>query len=275
MGLRTSPEGAGPDDDDDGFEQPGPLFDLSPPLPRETRAIPPAFVYPSPTAGRHEAGWMVSFADLISLLLTFFVLMFSMSELPADRWRSLTDVGPGRLNPAGEGIAAPRPAEFNLGWSFRRQAMDLDYLARVLEKTIADDPRLGDVRLRQAGNQLVVSLPADFLFQDGGATMTATAREAVRRIGFLLRNLSNKIGVMGYTEPTLASGGNFSSSWEMAIARAGDVANALHQDGYESNIVAYGNGDGSPQRGETRAGAERSALARGVDILILPAATGS
>ena len=92
--------------------------------------MPPAdpFLEPKPQAASGSSdgwAWMVIFTDLISLMLTFFVLLFSMSNLQLDRWENLIDVLSRTLSPnyqrrfAGK---APRRTRFWPGpnWSAAR-----------------------------------------------------------------------------------------------------------------------------------------------------------
>lgn len=69
-----------------------------------------------------KAAWMVTFTDLVSLMLTFFVLLFSMSSLQMDEWDAMIDTLTQSLNPGKVSTVAAATAEFNIGTIFRRQA---------------------------------------------------------------------------------------------------------------------------------------------------------
>lgn len=86
--------------------------------------------------------WMITFSDLISLLLTFFVMMFAMSDVKIDKWKNLTDTLSKNLNPARVDSSAIPTAVFNIDSLFRKPAINLDYLAGILEESISADPSL-------------------------------------------------------------------------------------------------------------------------------------
>ena len=50
----------------------------------------------------YSKGWMITFADLLSLMLAFFVLLFAMSKVEVDSWKALVDSLSNRLNPLSE-----------------------------------------------------------------------------------------------------------------------------------------------------------------------------
>ncbi|MDH5189305.1 MAG: flagellar motor protein MotB, partial [Rhodospirillaceae bacterium] len=78
-----------------------------------------------------SAAWMVTFTDLVSLMLTFFVLLFSMSNVKMDEWEAMIDTLTQTLNPSRLTTVADATSKFNIGTIFRKRAINLDYLTTV------------------------------------------------------------------------------------------------------------------------------------------------
>lgn len=229
----------------------------------------------APQVEKPKAAWMVTFTDLVSLMLTFFVLLFSMSSVKMDEWDAMTDTMTQTLNPGKLTTVAAATAKFNIGTIFRRQATNLDYLSGVLEAGVANDPLLSNSRIMLLDDRLIIAMPGDLLFPPGKAVMPDEARSALFTLGSLLRNVGNQIGVNGHTDPVApASDKGFQSNWELSLARASAVANALRRSGYTDDIIAYGYADSRFAQLPELATAERAKLGRRVDIVIFSTVGG-
>lgn len=232
----------------------------------------PAQIDPEEVAA--ERAWLVTFTDLVSLILTFFVLLFSMSNVNVGDWQNIIDSLSRTLRPTPEKIVKAQTATFNIGTIYRRQAIDLNYLSSVIEEGIKDIELLSDTQVMLLEDRLVIALPGDLLFQPGRAEMTERAREAMFVFGGLLGNIDNEIGVNGHTDPAPPAGSEYASNWELSTGRAAAVANALRAAGYKNDIIAFGYAASRYNQLPRVADETRRALARRVDIVVLPTAVG-
>lgn len=223
---------------------------------------------------RRSKAWLITFSDLVSLMLTFFVLLFSMSSVKVDEWENVIDSLSRTLDP--DRIVDPQPtsATRNIATAFRKRAINLDYLSSVLKETVDNVDLLEDAQLMRLEDRLVLALPGDLLFEPGQAVITERAQEVMFSLGGVLRNIGNQVGVNGHTDPTPLSGGTYASNWELSTARAAAVANSLKSAGYEDEIVAFGYADSRyaqlPNLSEDR----RRAFGRRVDLVIFPTTSG-
>lgn len=223
-----------------------------------------------------KAAWMITFADLVSLMLTFFVLLYSMSSVQMDQWDAMTDTLTQTLNPGKLTTVAAATAEFNIGTIFRRQATDLDYLSGVLQRGVEGDDLLKFSKIMLLDDRLVVALPGDLLFPSGRAEMPDEARSALFTLGSLLRNVGNQVGVNGHTDPAKPSKeSGFTSNWELSVARASAVANVLRQSGYTDDIIAFGYADSRYSQLPDMRAEDRARLGRRVDIVVFPTVEGN
>ena len=225
---------------------------------------------PPPGPSPQSKAWLVTFTDMVSLILAFFVLLFSMSSVKIGEWENMVDALSRTLNPERDQSIVSPTAQFNIGTILRKRAINLDYLAGVLEETVRDDPVLAEGRVVLLEDRLIIALPGDLVFEPGRATMSEEPRKAVFNLGGVLPNVDNQISVHGHSDPTPYEGDEFSSNWDLSLARAAAVANALNRAGHTENIRTLGYADARypmlPLMGEQ----DRTALARRVDIVVLP-----
>ena len=106
-----------------------------------------------PTRPR-SPGWMITFADLMSLLVSFFVLLFATTTVEQSNWERVVQPISEYLTGhrlAGKGAAeVPPPAKARL---------DLGYAAALLDKLLADQPALKGATVRHEEHRLVLRLP--------------------------------------------------------------------------------------------------------------------
>ena len=136
--------------------------------PADGTAGPP----PVPGYGRDESrgqggdstgAWMVTFTDLVALLLTFFVMIFAMSHVKTADWSSLTESLRRHLNSvAGQTVASPS-LRMDVPSPDRQPGADLDYLSELLAGHLSEAPGLADARLRRGEDRLFVSLPDSYV----------------------------------------------------------------------------------------------------------------
>jgi len=220
---------------------------------------------------RDGVNWMVTFVDLVSLLLAFFVLMFSMTTPEAPQWESFTaslrsaftSDNPTRARRAlmPETVQVEDPG---LGF-------DLGYLQKLLEAELARDALLRDAEVVEKGGRLVVSMASDVFFQPGSATLLPSGEGAIFNLAVALSQLDNRIDIVGHTDPRpfLSPMAAFSSNWDLSLARALSVAEALRKFGYDKPVEVRGAADG--KFGEIDPALdleERYRLARRVDLVI-------
>ncbi|MGJ3258638.1 MAG: OmpA/MotB family protein [Rhodospirillales bacterium] len=221
---------------------------------------------------RNTKMWMLTFTDLVSLLLTFFVMLFAMSNVKIDEWDKIIDSLSQTLNPAPEETIRKPTAQLNIGTLFYRRAVNLDYLASVIEENLSNDPLLRDVLIVRLEDRLLVALPGDLLFEPGAAVISERAQGAMLTLGAMFDNVGNTIAVTGHTDPEAPDGSSYASNWELSVARAASVANAIRRGGYEEKIVAFGYAATQYNRLPKLDDAAKRRLARRVDIIIMPTA---
>ncbi len=191
--------------------------------------------------------WMVTFADLVSLILTFFVMLFAMSTMRYDSWEVMIHSLSQRLNPTRADQESSPLADRNAQTVLVQQGADLDYLQSLILEKASDRPILSEANVTRLGDRLVISLRADGIFHQHGASLNDGGRVAVTAFADLLANVENGLDVVvrvGEIETQ-----SYPSKWELAVARAVSVARELNQAGIRRNISAFGLADTRNEKG--------------------------
>lgn len=195
------------------------------------------------SGGGSSDAWMLSFGDLVSLMLVFFVMMFAMSTLEEDLFEAMVSALAQQFNPTAQARRSTPSVDLDISKVTSREAFNLDYLHALIDDKLAGDPILGDIRLHQLHDRLVVSLPSDPLFEPGRTRLKEKARDTVARIGSVIQVLGNRIDINSHTDPEPVSNPAFPSNWEFTLARAIAIANELRRTGFAQDIYAFGLSD--------------------------------
>jgi len=223
---------------------------------------------------RASASWMVTLADLLALLLTFFVLLFSMNAVQMADWNSVIASFRKQFNPQAARISPVPEPDAEALRSFLPWGANLDYLTAVLRQKL-NTPPFEEARLFRLADRLVIALPADFLFAPASAEPSADAESIAAALAADLRRLSNTVRVVGHTDESRIMGGAYSSNWALSLARAEAMAKLLAEGGYEPPMTVLGYGSGRfADLAPSLPAARRAALARRVDIEILATGRG-
>jgi chemotaxis protein MotB len=215
--------------------------------------------------------WLVSFTDVMALMLTFFVLLFAMSHPKKEQWENFTrNIQENFQKYEGQQLNRGAEDAINISKINFSQALNLNYLQALINNLIEQEPSLSVVKVIDNGDSLIVALPSDLLFDVGQATVKSQANTALFTLAGTLRRIKNRVEIVGHTDPRPVSGGQYSSNWELSLARAANVAGVLENVGYDRPITIRGYGSGryediDPAVPET----ERLDLSRRVDVVIM------
>ena len=164
---------------------------------------------------------------------------------------------------------APPPDPSLMEGEETSRGLDLGYLDRLMGEKLSSTPELSGARLRRDAGRLVLSLPNDLLFAGGDATLSSRGRAAIFALSVALDTVDNRLLARGHTDPRpLAGGGRFTSNWELSLARALSVAEALRAAGLRKSVSVLGVADTHFAADLPTADiATRNAFARRVDIV--------
>lgn len=175
----------------------------------------PSDLPPDEDAGRPPP-WMISFVDLVSLLLSFMILVFAFSRLEGHAW---TDAARA-IRIAFGGPAWMRPDETpptTIEVTSDLPAVDLGYLALLVDARLGTRP--GESRSRRDGDRMRIG-PAGGVWQGGD-----DGASSVQQVAAILARVGNAVIVDAHVPANVSGPAN--SPWEAALTRGHDVASAL------------------------------------------------
>ncbi len=204
--------------------------------------------------------WVVTFADLMSLLLCFFVLLLSYSEMDAQKFHQLAIAMNASLGqqprldqvipPINSAPPTATSQDKNPEASAEDKASDDVALAlgkklqALTEQTRADGQQLtdvlrdpiarGELEIETQGQQIVVRRREQGSFESGSAALSPGAEQVLREVRRVLVDKPGSILVQGHTDDRPIKTARFRSNWELSAVRAVAVAESLMADGQVS-----------------------------------------
>ena len=252
---------------------------------------------------KEDAGvpaWVMTFADLMTLLMCFFVLLLAFSEMDAAKFKQLAgsmkeafgvqneiEV---RTIPKGTSVVAqefspgrPEPTPINTIRQFtidsNRNTLDLVEReveeierardqARNLRIALAEEIERGDVEIETEGTQIIVRIMEQASFLPGTVEVSPEFIPVLEKIAGLIDNTSGQVSVSGHTDNQPISNGRYRSNWELSSSRAVSVAHLLldGSDIDDDRVEVTGHADTRPR--DTNDTPEGRARNRRVEMLI-------
>jgi chemotaxis protein MotB len=199
----------------------------------------------TPDQGRDR--WMVSYMDVLTILLIFFVAAAAQSKMSKPV-----------LEKAVERVIAKAPEP-------PVPAPLISESQRKLESLGLD--------LKREPRGLVISLPQTILFASGDDAISAEARPLVEQIAAILREIPNKVTLVGHADAVPIHNRRFKNNWELAVARSLRLLELLGGDGAidESRLSVASYSSFDPK--DTNQTPDGRASNRRVEIVILDGAT--
>jgi len=241
----------------------------------------------------HER-WLVSYADFITLLFAFFVVMYSISSINEGKYKILSETLTGvfsqperSIKPIPVGDERPRTTEPD---NSMVDEASTEQIAPSTLQNIADSIRdafgglLQSDQLKVRGNELwiEIELSSGLLFPSGDALPNDMAFEIIEKIAKILAPYGNPVHVEGFTDNQPIRTAQFPTNWELSAARAASIVRMLAMDGVDpSRMAAVGYGEFQPvadnATAEGRARNRRVVLvvSRNLDVRRSVSGTGS
>ena len=227
------------------------------------------------------ADWLLTYGDMVTLLLTFFVLMFTTATIDGYQLRLILAAFPGLGNYTGGNTLEAGPlAELGntiMTLPSMERGRALSEARREAVSLFEPEIRSNQVRVVPDERGLVISLASDAFFASGSAEVNIDqTREILRKVATFLSSdlVANRtFRIEGHTDdiPTDPDG-RFPTNWDLAAARASSVLRYLVDYGVdESQFQLMSRGEYSPVVDNDTA--EGRAYNRRVDIIILTEGT--
>ena len=250
--------------------------------------------------------WLLTYSDLITLLMIFFVVLYSMSKIDAQKFQAVAEslnkaLGGGTPSKIELSSSPAGPSLFQTGTPSAKttapgkgkdpnnstytdpatnenknpgqgnadtEKMSIDSIKAKLDKFAADNGFQATLVTSVEERGLVVSIQETLLFESGSAGITAQARNILEKISTVLASAPNQIKVEGHTDNLPIKTPHFPSNWELSVIRSTNVVQILQRDGITPiRLSATGYGEYRPiASNDTEAGRSKN---RRIDLIIL------
>jgi chemotaxis protein MotB len=235
--------------------------------------------------------WLLTYADLITLLLALFMMLYAMSQLDLKKYQAFQQAFtqgmgkhvhalPGAGDPpngerlqtlpgatTGKPVPTPSPISDQLQPLFDQE--DLKKLKALLDKELKKTGLTDQVQVSLDNRGLVINVVSAVLFDSGQATLTYGGQRLLTSLGSVVQAMSNKLVIEGHTDARPISTPQFPSNWELSTTRATSVLRYLiTKDGVDDQrLSAAGYADTHPlAANDSEAGMARN---RRVDLVVI------
>jgi len=162
--------------------------------------------------------WLTTFNDLITLLMVFFVLLFSMGHMDVKRFTHFQNA----LQSAMGVLNAGRHGDEGL-ISDRQWSAGNDDRALSREETMKALPEADGLEAEYTRKGIKLTLNDSLLFRSGSARITEQGTRLLQRIGAVIKPMDRRIRIEGHTDDLPIATRRYPSNWELSAARAVEV----------------------------------------------------
>lgn len=197
----------------------------------------------------HER-WLISYADFVTLLFAFFVVMYSISSVNEGKYKILSN----SLNLAFNTTPKESTQQQNqqeqmlkalvdrrtarLGEQQRKIQEHMNALSENLGQIMLPMINQGLVGIKQTRRGVVIDISANSLFRTGDATLQPEVLAVLHQVAAVLSRDEQPIEVEGHTDDVPIKTAQFPSNWELSSARASSVARLLIENGVAAQRLA-------------------------------------
>lgn len=167
--------------------------------------------------------WLITYSDMVTLLLSFFLLMYSFSVMTEERQQQLVD----ELRTVSSNVVREKPRA------------DLEKAAREIAAQFQKDQAF----VENTETEVTIGLSSEVTFASGDDALSDRGRDALGKAAVILAKLPNTIRIEGHTDSIPMHGARFSSNWHLSAARAQTVVRLLIGSGVDARrmqVVGYG-----------------------------------
>jgi chemotaxis protein MotB len=200
---------------------------------------------------RHEPDnldrWLISYADFITLLFAFFVVMYAISSVNEGKYKvfsvalnsafknASTDQPEAVILPVNEQEALLKSLvdrrNARIAEEQRKQNEQMQAMVKNLTQVMASLVKNGQVSVSQSNRRVVLDINASTLFEPGEADLQATAVRTLSSVAQILQQNQQAIEVEGHTDDVPIYTPQFPSNWELSAVRASSVVRLFIEKG--------------------------------------------
>ena len=183
--------------------------------------------------GGGSPAWMSTFGDMMTLLLVFFVLLYSFSSMDVEKFEGFISALQNQLGvlKGGKTITEnPNIDAGTLGEDYAQAPQNIQQVMQELDNYIQNNNLSDRVDVENKRKGLVISLTGEILYDIGTADIKDQGQEVLAMISDILKGTPNDIMIEGHTDDLPIRTDEFPSNWELSTARAVNVIKFLIEE---------------------------------------------
>jgi len=198
--------------------------------------------------------YLITYADLITLLLGLFVILYASSQIDLEKFGDVSaalssyfKTQPARVLEGGDGVLEGNRDGVPQAILQPRQAKTIEQIEGEAIEALSDYIQKGLISLRRLGNGIIIVLPERLLFQSGRAEIQPEGSMVIDTLTKMLGNFDYSIMVDGHTDSNPIRTFQYESNWHLSVARALNVGYRMIRLGVpEQNFIIRGFGSQRP-----------------------------
>lgn len=216
----------------------------------------------------NQERWLLTYADLITLLLALFIVMYSMSQIDAKRFGKMAEALNGILKGGHSILKNNAEDQLKTGHGVLKLG-DLRMIQREVQEQTEVKGRSEEVLTEITERGLVVHIVESAMFESGSASLRPAAMEILDLVYATIKDSPNHIRIEGHTDDSRINSAMYPSNWDLSAARATEVVRYFidNHNIDAGRISALGYGEFRPIRPNNSI--ENRAINRRVDIVVL------
>jgi len=194
--------------------------------------------------GEGIPAWVMTFADLVTLLMVFFILLFAMGSIEDEKWRLVkeslksalgSEVIPEAGTRQGLDVISAKLSEESINAVDEVGAMvakEIEEIASEVEEFVYKNKLAGQVQVSSDERGAVITVSDIVLFSPGTSKMNWKGTQVIKQVFDLLNQFNYKVKIEGHTDDTPIRTERFPSNWELSASRAAEVARMFVESGF-------------------------------------------
>lgn len=177
--------------------------------------------------------WLATYGDLVTLLMCFFVLLYSMAVIDQSKAKqviaSLNNMG--IVSQKGDIKSSIGDSIENINATIvEQQGYEMDNIYKEVKKLIEQEKLEDNVEIKNQENGVLIRFKDDIIYDTGSAELKPAAKATLTQISAILKKYNKKIKIEGHTDNIPIQHGKYENNWELSSARAISVVRFLSSE---------------------------------------------
>jgi chemotaxis protein MotB len=213
----------------------------------------------APESEGNSERWLLSYSDFMTLLMTMFVILYSMGQVDVQKYKQLADSfkaafsvgGPvkvvdAKIDQSGGSDANGQPNPIEIP-GIPQKPPDSEEVAGQLTSFLSSQNLGKEVSVQTNIEGVLISLSEELVFPPGTATLQPDAYPVLDTIITMLKKIENPIRIVGHTDNTPPVDSKYKSNWDLSLARAMVIGDYLIKNGIQPDrLTVSGRGEYDP-----------------------------